>query len=71
MSETRKLGEEAVVVMKKHGLVVHPVPSDVMSQWERSAHATYPRLIREGFVAEYVKEMEVFRNEYRARQNRE
>jgi TRAP-type C4-dicarboxylate transport system substrate-binding protein len=71
MSETRKLGEEAVEVMKKHGLIVHPVPPDAMSQWERSARATYPRLIGDGVIAEYVKEMEVFRNEYRDLQNRE
>jgi TRAP-type C4-dicarboxylate transport system substrate-binding protein len=71
MKETRKLGEEAVVVMKKHGLVVHPVPPDVVSEWERSARATYPKLTGKGVLAEYVEEVERFRNAYRARQNRE
>ena len=70
MRETRNLGEEAVVVMKQHGLVVHPVPPDVRRQWEKSARAIYPKLIGHGAPAKYVKDVEQFRNDYRTQQNR-
>lgn len=66
--ETRKLGDEAVEVMKKHGLVVHHVPPDVVVQWEQSARAGYPKLIGKVVPAEMVAEVERLRNEYRTSQ---
>lgn len=69
--ETRKLGDDAVDVMKKYGLVVHPVPLDVMGQWERSARATYPKFAEKKGFAETVQEVERLRNEYRASRNKE
>ncbi|MFQ5961385.1 MAG: TRAP transporter substrate-binding protein DctP [Candidatus Methylomirabilales bacterium] len=64
--ETRKLGADAVEVMKKHGLVVHPVPPEMVAHWEQSARAGYPRLIGKVVPAEMVAEVERLRNEYRA-----
>ncbi len=66
LSETRKLGDEAVEAMKKYGLVVHPVPPDVVAHWERSARAAYPKLIGKIVPAPMVAEVERLRNEYRA-----
>jgi TRAP-type C4-dicarboxylate transport system substrate-binding protein len=44
-NETRQLSDDAVEVMKKHGLVVHHVPPDIVLQWERSARAGYPKIV--------------------------
>ena len=64
--EIRKLGDEAVEVMKKHGLVVHQVPPEVAAHWERSARAGYSSLVGRVVPAEMVAEVERLRNEYRA-----
>jgi TRAP-type C4-dicarboxylate transport system substrate-binding protein len=66
--ETRKLGADAVEVMKKHGLVVHPVPPEVVAHWEQSARAGYPRIVGRVVPAEMVAEVERLRNEYRTSQ---
>lgn len=69
--ETRKLGDEAVEVMKRHGLVVHPVPPEVVARWEKSARAGYAELVGKVVPAEMVAEVERLRNEYRASRRRE
>ena len=66
--ETRKLSDDAVEVMKKHGLVVYHVPPDVAAHWERSARAAYPKLAGRVVPAEIVAETERLRDEYRASQ---
>lgn len=68
LRETRKFGDEAVEVMKKHGLVVHHVPPEVIAHWERSARAAYPKLVGRVVPAAMVAEVERLRNEYRALQ---
>ncbi|MFQ5538711.1 MAG: TRAP transporter substrate-binding protein DctP [Gemmatimonadota bacterium] len=64
--ETRKFGDDAVEVMKKHGLVVHRVPPVVVADWERSARGAYPKIVGKVVPAEMVAEVERLRNEYRA-----
>ena len=64
--EIRKLGDEAVEVMKKHGLVVHQVPPAVAARWEKSARAGYASIVGRVVPAEMVAEVERLRNEYRA-----
>jgi hypothetical protein len=54
--------------MKKHGLVVHPVPRDAFAQWETSARAGYPKLTGKVVSAQMVSEVERLRNEYRLSQ---
>jgi TRAP-type C4-dicarboxylate transport system substrate-binding protein len=66
-TETRDLSAEAVEVMKKHGLVVHEVPPDVVTQWESMARAGYGTLIGEEVPGWAVTEVERLRDEYRAR----
>ncbi len=63
--ETRKLGDDAVEVMKKHGLVVHHVPPDVVAQWEQRARAGYPKLLGKVVPADMVAEVERLRDAYR------
>jgi TRAP-type C4-dicarboxylate transport system substrate-binding protein len=67
-AEVRRLNETSIEVMKKHGLVVHPVPRDTFAQWETSARAGYPKLIGKVVSAQMVSEVERLRNEYRLSQ---
>ena len=66
--ETRNLDNNAIAVMQKHGLTVHPVPPDVVTQWEQTARAHYPTLTAKIVPAEMVAEVEKLRDEYRASQ---
>lgn len=43
-TETRKLGDKAVEIMKERGLVVHDVPPEAMAEWERVAAAAWPKV---------------------------
>jgi hypothetical protein len=52
--------------MKKHGLVVHRVPPDVVAEWESRARAGYPKIVGKEVPAWVVAEVERLRNEYRA-----
>jgi TRAP-type C4-dicarboxylate transport system substrate-binding protein len=61
-----KLGDEAVEVMKKHGLVVHQVPDDAVAAWERGARAGYASLVDVVVPAAMVAEVERLRDAYRA-----
>ena len=64
--ETRQLGDEAVAIMKQHGLRVVPVPRDAAEEWERSVRATYPRLLERGSPTDVLHTMEKIRDDYRA-----
>ena len=63
----RKLGRDAIDVMKKHGLVVHRVPENVRAQWERSARNGYAELVGSYVSPEMLAEVERLRDEYRAK----
>jgi len=52
--------------MKKHGLVVHHVPSEVAAHWERSARAGYPKIVGKVVPAPMVTEVEGIRDQYRS-----
>jgi TRAP-type transport system periplasmic protein len=66
--ETRRFNDEAVAVMKKHGLVVHSVPAQVAAEWERAARRGYSKLVGRVVPADVVAEVERLRNEHRASQ---
>ena len=70
-SVVRTLGDEAIDVMKQHGLVVHQVPSDSIARWERSARCSYPTIIGNLVPAGMVAEVEQLRDEYRKLQKAE
>ncbi len=62
----RKLGREAVEVMKKHGLEVHHVPPEVAAEWEKRVRKGYPKIVGQIVPADMVAEVERLRNRYRA-----
>ena len=66
--EIRNLSGGAVEVMKKHGLVVHPVPLEVALLWEKSARAGYPKIVGKAVPAQMVAEVERISIGYRALQ---
>jgi len=65
LQEVRRLGTEAIGVMRQYGLVVHPVPEDVVDEWARRAQRGYPRIMGDVVPVDLVKEVERYRDEYR------
>jgi len=65
-AETRKLGDDAVDVMKKHGLAVHAVPEDARAEWEKVARAAYPKIMGSSIPAAILDEVEKHRDDFRA-----
>lgn len=61
-----KLSAQALKVMVKHGLKIHPVAPKIKKLWEAGARAGYPKIIGQLVSQEMVDEVERFRNEYRA-----
>ena len=66
--DVRRLNDDSIEVMKKHGLVVHHVPPETVAEWERRARAGYKRLIGKVVSAQMASEVERLRNEYRLSQ---
>jgi len=63
----REIGNEAIEVMQKHGLVVHPVPQELVQVWEDRARIGWPYIVGTAVPADLVAEIERRRDEYRAR----
>jgi len=64
--EAREIDSQAIAVMKEHGLVVHPVPNDVVELWEDRARKGWPYMIGKVVPGDLVAEVERLRDEYRA-----
>ncbi len=63
----RPLGDEAVKVMQRHGLTVHPVPPDVKEEWRRGARAAYPKIVGQAMPRAMVADVERLVAEHRAK----
>jgi TRAP-type C4-dicarboxylate transport system substrate-binding protein len=61
----RKLDDEAIAVMKKHGLKVHAVPDAVKAKWVKGARQGYPRLVGKVVPKAIVDEVQRLRDAYR------
>lgn len=66
----RPLHDEAIAVMRQHGLTVHQVPPDALEEWREVVRAAYPKLIGPMVPAAAVAEVERLRDEYRAQHRR-
>ena len=66
-TEARKLGDEAVKVMKDNGLVVHAVPPAVVAEWEKQAKAAWPKVMGTTIPADLLAEIEKHLAEFRAK----
>ncbi len=64
--EIRNLDKTAVEVMKKHGLVVHPVPRDAVKEWKRMTEKyLYPELLSRKVPPDMFNEVKKLLKEYR------
>jgi hypothetical protein len=66
-TEARKLGGEAVKVMKDNGLAVHAVPAAAAAEWEKQAKAAWPKVMGTTIPADLVAEIEKHLAEFRAK----
>lgn len=64
----RKLGEDAIVEMRKRGLKVTPVDAAALATWRSEAEKAYPRMRGRLVPADIFDEAVRLRNEFRARQ---
>jgi TRAP-type C4-dicarboxylate transport system substrate-binding protein len=65
-SETRKLGDDAVRLMKERKMQVHAVPEAAKAEWERTVRKYYPDIMGKNIPASLVLEIEKLRDEHRA-----
>lgn len=63
----RPLADQAVDVMRKHGLTVHHVPPETLEIWRREVRAAYPKIIGPTVPKAMVDEVERARAQFRAR----
>jgi len=68
--EIRAANEKAIGAMKKRGLILHPAPPEVESEWRRAAEGIYPRIRGVLIPAEIFDEVRRLRDEYRASSDR-
>ncbi len=68
--EIRNLDKTAVEVMKKHGLVVQPIPQNAVDEWKRMTEKyLYPEFLSKKVPPDMFREVEELLKEYR-KQNR-
>ncbi len=65
--EIRKMGDDAVVEMKKRGLNVITLDAATLAEWRRQAEEAYPKLRGRLAPAELFDEVRRLRDEFRAR----
>jgi len=65
ITKIRSHNEEAVRLMKEHGLVVHPVPPDIRAEWEARFRANYPVILGNAVPQDLVVEVERLRDAFR------
>ena len=65
--DIRRLGDEAVIEMQKHGLKVIEVDAETLEIWRTEAEAVYPELRGKIIPADLFDEVRRLRDEYRRR----
>jgi len=64
--EIRNLDKTAVEIMKKHGLVVNPVPQDAVNEWKRMTEKyLYPELLSRKVPPDMFKQVKELLGDYR------
>jgi TRAP-type transport system periplasmic protein len=63
----RKMGDEAIIAMRKRGLTVVPVSPAVAADWRREVEAVYPKIRGRWVPADIFDEVKRLRDEYRAK----
>jgi TRAP-type C4-dicarboxylate transport system substrate-binding protein len=64
--EIRNMDKTAVEIMKKHGLVVNPVPQDAVNEWKRMTEKyLYPELLSKKVPPDMFKKVKELLDDYR------
>lgn len=69
-SEIRKMGDDAVVEMKKRGLNVITLDAATLAEWRREVEEAYPKLRGRLVPAELFDEVRRLRDEFRAQRGK-
>jgi TRAP-type C4-dicarboxylate transport system substrate-binding protein len=69
-TEIRKMGDDAVVEMKKRGLNVIAVDAATLAEWRREVEEAYPKLRGRLVPAELFDEVKRLRDEFRAQRGK-
>jgi TRAP-type C4-dicarboxylate transport system substrate-binding protein len=69
-ANSRKESDEAVVAMKKRGLIVHDLTPDMVKAWEVEAEKSYPEVRGTLMPADIFDEVQRLLKEYRAREGK-
>lgn len=69
-SEIRKMGDDAVVEMKKRGLNVITLDAATVAEWRREVEEAYPKLRGRVVPAELFDEVRRLRDEFRAQRGK-
>jgi len=64
----RSLDDKAIAAMQSHGLVVHPVPQELLGEWEAVAQEGYTKVVGKVVPAEALGEVERVRDACRSAQ---
>ena len=64
----RNFEDEAIRVMREHGLTTHPVSAEEAADWEKSARSSWVVYTSSNVPAELVERVEALRDEYRKQQ---
>ncbi len=65
--KSRAEGNEAVDAMKKRGLIVHPVTSEIEAAWHKAAEEVYPKIRGTIVPSDLFDEVQKLLQEYRAK----
>ncbi|MBD3241114.1 MAG: C4-dicarboxylate ABC transporter substrate-binding protein [Chitinivibrionales bacterium] len=58
--------DQAIAVMKKHGLTVHPTPADAVQEWESATKKAFAAIAGKSFEAEAYEQVLKHLKEYRS-----
>lgn len=66
-SKSRAEGDQAVEAMKKRGLILHPVTSEIEAVWRKAAEEVYPKIRGTIVPSDLFDEVQKLLQEYRAK----
>ena len=64
-TESKRLEQEALAVMQKHGLVVNPVPRDAKRMWRTIMHSAFSRALAATFSKDFFESLQATISDYR------
>ncbi len=66
-AEVLQANEKALLIMKQHKLVIHPVSEDIVKEWQAAVDLGFQRLVGKSFDKESYDKIKFYLDEYRKR----